>query len=347
MTSIDTILLNRGVHLRGAPRWLFLEYTVLYMFRGISATQYKQKIRKHIELEHIMDIKADILNNGYLMKNVKLWLFAKANGEKGDFQIKKEDLPLASLLKVPKVRALLLRLGKKYKAFRLAHFDKVTDAVLSKLNRVGYIDKFVNRKMKFIRNAQSLETSDIALDIVCESLGSLYHWYPCYDNQLHFMNLFKKFIHNYGINYIKTYTTDKRSRIQKNKDGTFFNNTSDLSVAIYDESNVENLSTNFRGDVTDSTDLRLGVNQVMKSLSDKRRRFVQLLMGMPDEGFTEFLLASGIKLSNEDLLDKCLKKGNIDKYVRLSLKYLNVSSGAGERFLESLRLSFKEYSVNA
>lgn len=343
MTSIDDLLLKeQGVKLRGDVRWAFLEATLLYIFRGITSTQYKKKLRLALNTEEsCLEFKNSLLNNGHIMKDLKIGI--SRNYRQLNNRIIVPDKPLLELVKNPTAFNRLLKKQSKYKALDVPVFDKILASVIQELE--VYCTKFVYKKMGFIIRAYGVEAHDIVLDIMCRSIASVYHYYPCYESKLHLENLFKKFIHNYGINYIYRQTTDKRARLT-NTNGEFSNNLVPIEVAMLDKSFNDLLSVGIEGGNEVDLDLKIEVLKVVNSVGDKRAVFLRLLMGYYNQEFSDYLVSQGIKTPNDEFLDRCLNN-NIDRYVKLVLKFLEVSEASGYKYITSLQDKFEPYRKTA
>jgi hypothetical protein len=166
----------------------------------------------------------------------------------------------------------------------------------------------------------------------------------------------KQGIKNRGINIIKEETTQKRSRMTKNKDGTFQGTLLSLQFGEFDQTfGLERVGTGGMSvcnslmcgldgssaeyerpsDVDRRKDLREVVDCILSRLKgDVPSRFVSLLMGEHDDKFSDWL-----GQPNEEALSKLDRKVYVEK-VR---QYLDVPVDTAKNFIGKLRFELQDF----
>lgn len=326
--------------------------TILYVFRFLSVAQCKSKFESVVGYKiKLKDMRLSLLKDGYVMKNLKLYLYYRYFNSKQSnldmlraFQVRKCDKDLYTYL-LPETREYFEVLKERgYKPVTLYGFDQMLLSGLSSIR--DFTRKFVNRKMKFIMSSQSQEVQDIASHLEIDSIQTVMYYYPAIQNSTHLTNIMKRSVHNYGINYIKTHCREKRGRIGKDANGDFVAKVFPIhSSSIMDElSTVEN-STLIDGTKEDTLSLQITVEKLLSKFSDKRQYFLKLLMGQYDLSFTQYLNSTSITTKDNDVYWE--RSHDLRDYIRHALDFLGVRETSGDKFIEHLRSVLEDFKEAA
>lgn len=313
-----------------------VDYVVRYLFRDLNAKTFKARLKQLDPDANVVGLFEHMSNDGYLIKNVKLWLLAVAEAKttgksvrlRRDFAIHDSDATIWDHLTV-KARTVLRRAGRHsdIACISLAEMD----ALLVKIERSTHVwsRKFINRKMRFIMNAQHIKVNEIHSDLLCKAIRGLYLTWPFVDNELHAENVVKRTIRNQGLNFIDSCTTKKRQTVMKSEDnsGTFYSNTFSIDSML---PNTETDSGLIYED--QDRDLRVDVRRYMSQLCEKRRTFCQLLMGYDVPEFYAWLATNNRKFVRAN------------KFLQTCCEFLDVPVPKAEEFLGQMRQHFAAYS---
>ncbi len=301
--------------------------TVSYIFRIIGSTEYKKKLTTLLPTaskQTIINISRDILKNGYIMKNIKLWLYClsyydltssrKRKDIAKDFAVHDDDFILIKTIKdIPEIIKL-----HKFAAMELSDFDYTVGLTLISLK--PYIGKFVNRKMRYIQMYHTMSASDLIGDLTCDALSVVMLYYPCIKSSEHLSNIMKVKIKNSGSNMMTWYGNTKRCV--------------ELCRTLGDSSQIDALIERDGAIVENEYVNNETVTKLMSMYSDKRKDFLFLIMNY-DEKFSDWLrLKRNVKLPNDELLER----GSSNKYIEYVLDYLKVDRVAAQPFIEKLKL---------
>lgn len=334
-----------------AHRRLLVDATVQYVFRFRSASAYKKLFENVVgEKTRVIDLRRSLLSDGYVMKNLKLYLYYTHINRKQDpsdvsraFHVKARDRYLYKALSV-ETRSHFARLKTEGRnAMTLYGFDQALTGGLASVR--DYTRKFVHRKMRFIMTSQSQEVHDIAAHLEIDGMQAVMFFYPNIESNEHLINIMKRTIHNSGINYIDKFTTEKRNRIGKDETGSFIARTMPLhSTSVLAElATVEN-GTLIDGTREDTLSLRIAVEKLLTKFTDKRQNFLKLLMGHYCENFTQYLKDAGATTLDNDVYWERLSV--LEDYVQHVLSFLGIRQSAGDKFvkhLQSVLCDFKEH----
>lgn len=341
MDSVISLICSRigDVELKRSDLNTLREFSLLYIFRFIGSTAYKRALCSipSISKEAALIISRDLLKNGFIMKNIKLWLYClsyyglsskygkKRDDTACDFGISSREYVLIPALR--KLSEKFQTLHKKFKPLELDQLDGALTVACRKLK--PYVGKYVNKKLRFIQIFHNFSGDDLAHELLCDGIGTALFYYPKICSDEHLLNIMKIKIRNSGSNMAEFYGNRKRCA-ELHRDFNMLNPMHSI------ERNIEASTVTLDGSqVTDdySYILRESVRRLLSRYTDKRRDFLLLLMNY-DEGFSLWLCTNGIStLPNDELLDRCTP-GN---YIKYCLDYLGVDYGAGLKFVAKLQ----------
>lgn len=315
--------------------------TIMYLFRGHNYKSYAARLQKLQRGETKVDARAiteAIGRNGYVIKNLKLWIFwtiknksernvAAAKARKWEV-LRCDANALAALNTV--TRSYLRRLASKYAALTLEKFDAHLIHIDNEIRT--WLGKFVSRKLRFIYESQGLKRTDIEQELRYKGLQGLYMMYPCVQGALHAQNVVKRTIHNNGINMIYKATTMKAGRLIRDPSGTFQSRVISLDAAqLHTQAAPET-----------RTDVQLDFDRLCNKYTGKRLKFLELLSGAYCEWFSHWIKTQGQRLDNDETFDKISPVA----YTRLVADYLGVSAKSVATFLTELRTTLQPYKLN-
>jgi hypothetical protein len=341
---------------------------ILYIFRAEDSSELSDHFKAVLKWTgtQCLQFRKDLQLNGVIQKDLKFVIYAKLCKKDSP----KVDLSVSDKLLVKKVtsstNAQSQQLRRKCKSYYLCghlprsitQFDSILTEVIVFL-RKDFSSKFASKKFTFLTQSGQLDKEDLKQEFMQFAIYSIYRAYPEIDNRLHMNNIAIQAIHNRGINIIKEQTSLSKSRLSKNADGTFSGivisvssgELNDLTFAY--ESGVgsggsivtcNQMMTGLEGysvngerptNVDRERDLRLSVESVLGSLKEKPRRFVNILMGIHDPGFSSFL-----GFPNEELVDSL----NSQEYLMRAKKFFRLSEQTTASLLESLKTKFADFN---
>jgi len=319
-----------------------MTHTMRYMFRLVSAHEMTRAIRVDLEdpSVRIIDYRKEI-QEGYIIKNIKFWVWyiianrlSKKKSMKimSEFGIRDDDRCLAFVAKKYLDRDLV-KLAKKYDAHSLHEFKSITEKCLKETE--SYTKKFAYRKLRFLI-ADGTTMDDIHMELNYWGLYTIILQYPQIDDMKHCLNLYRRGVHNHGINMIKKATTAKNNVLVQNGDGTFEN--LKASAEVVDVKNMSEFSVSHE----EERDNKLFVSKMLKENNGKKNKFLKLMTGTYSEKFSDFLSRDGYIENNDDLFDRLLSNDNIDLYMSLCAKFLRITPYQAKQFVNHLRSKYRE-----
>lgn len=344
MNSIEAFI-SRYCSLEGLTkkqrRDLVVE-TIRYIYRITNAMEYSRRFRKiYGKTLRVIDLRKEIISDGYVMKNFKLWLYyVYANGlvrkqrqeTAAMFGIAEQDIEILSFVSdYKKDFDKMVKAG--YKALTLDRLDKNLDAQLKSKHLRDYAAKFVYKKMKFIVQTQSVEHQDLIQEVMGLAVKAIYFYYPRIETFKHCQNILKKTLNHAGKNLIEFYTYAKRNKLRRQEDGGFASKIVPMSFAVTDDSCADFLSSTIDNSEKDY-DTTLDVRRVLSKYSGKRQKFLHLIMHY-DKDFSDWLLQQKItRLPNDVFLERC---SDTNAYMMHVLDYLGVNHAKGMKFISTLQ----------
>ena len=300
-------MLESLTKLQGKVHRLVIEHTMDYLFGLITKKELERDLT---ELGYPSLI--ELVNNGYILRNCKIYIYAKTKGRVmiKDYGIESVDKPLLDLL------ASHLTI-KGCRPLTLSEIEQIESYFVSDLKT--YIGKYVSKKMVFLIKSYGLTRADIESHLLYKGLVTFLKRYPYYESVLHAKNTVKTAIHNAGIDLITEHTTQKVNRLKKNSDGTFEQNLVDVSNMYHLEA-----PTPFSMRYYDE---RQTLNQLMLKMNWTGCKFIQLARGEYDQDFSEY-----IGLDNRIACEQ-----NYKSYLKKIQRYLKVNNKQRDDWFNRLR----------
>jgi len=329
-------------------------HTMKYLFRIVSAHEMTRNIRVDLDDDSVRVIDyRKAVQEGYVIKNIKFWIWyiiannlskKKAMKVMHDFGIKDSDKMLAFVAK-KNLNEELVKLAKRYDAHTLKEFQEIEEKCLKENQK--YVRKFAYKKMRFITN-DGPTLDDIIMDLNYWGFYTIVLQYPQIDSMEHCQNLYRRGVHNHGINRIKNADTMKNKVLIQENDGTFSNNKVSYEVLAgnqHQELSDPAIGSNpldIKTRVDEVKENKLFVSKMLKEHSGKRNKFLKLMSGTHSEKFSDFLSCEGYIENNDELFDRLLSNDNIDLYISLCAKWLNITPYQATQFLDKLRNRYSE-----
>jgi len=320
---------------------------LLYLFRGCMQTDVRSWLEENsVDFDFLTWRKA-LHRNGALLKNVKVFTYAKFCGFKtnlADYEFSAEESRAVNLaLKNPDLVARLTEYrDEKRHPLGLRLYDRYLAEALTSADLDLYLRKFIRKKMSFLVRSYGLSASEIKADLLSFALFTLLKSYPKFDDLGHMTAIAKTAVKRRGVNLIKEQTTQKRQRLIHNADGSYTatnvttstaagNMVSDPgSVATQGDVTSSYLVTGLDGKVQSAWEQAFSLKQLLVSgqITQKQRRFLSLLLGQPCQEFSDWL-----GKNNESVAE------NLDhhSYLEAVCEFMSVPVPKAQAFLGSLQ----------
>jgi hypothetical protein len=333
---------------------------LLYMFRVSSSSDLTLVLKEKMGWsgQECIDFRQSFKVRGYIYRDLKLYIHARLTDSMVKVKgIKEEDQRMvSSVLRSKHPKAVWLK--KRCKAYArngyTAKSVETMNSVLTNMTPVlkTHCAKFVSKKFRFLTQSGQLDKEDVIQGLIEFGLYAIYKAYPVIESSLHMTNIAKTAIHNRGINILKEQTTSSRSRVKKSEDGTFVGTLLSLSAAsimfldpaMQGRMSVCNsLMTGLDGrsvehERPDYVDRRRDLETVVQGLYEKAepkdKKFLELLMGLADKKFSEWLGSP-----NDEFMIKTDRKIYVEK-VR---EYLRIPREKARQFFINLRSELVDF----
>ena len=292
--------------LQGKVHEEVVEFFMDYLFGIIT----KRELQRH--LNTINPNLINLVGNGYLIRNCKLFVYARSKGKAKarDYGVVIEDKPLLSSI------AQKLDISG-CPVLTLKQFNQMETNLCLELKT--YIGKFISKKLLFLTKSYGLSRSDIESQLLYKGLLSVIKRYPYFESELHAKNSAKTAIHNAGMDLIAQNTRGKTNRLIKNEDGTFEQKNIELSNLV----NIE-APTPFTERMKDE---RSSLDSLLTKMNKRGCQFIKLARGEYDKEFSDF-----IGLDNTVACEQ-----NYRSYLKKVQSFLNVNNRERDDWFSRLR----------
>ena len=333
MNVISTIISENvlGFAKLGAESKVELEQaTLLFLFRGLYLRDLKLRFAEY-GLTFGPKTHTKLWGSGYVMMNVKLWLYRCAKlGIKHalecakDFDIQPDDLELASAIKGTELAALFADyINTGYPSFSLSRWQTITTKLM--LTQNSFVAKHAYFKGRFLQS-WSIPKQDLIDEMNEWALTMTYCEYPRFETPLHLHNKYRQFCRQRLLKIISKNTTQARQRMTS----TFDMLVLDIDNIPAGWANSDALRVGMAGDQKD-VDLTISLRQVMRKAKPKQVRFLKLMMGITTPDFETFLSDNRYARNSESLADK-----DMPRYIDACCSYIGVSVQAGQKYLSRI-----------
>ena len=308
-----------------------------YITKVIKSQDLSAAIREHVDPKvNATDFRKS-LYTGYILKNVKLWIWHSIKNDlssrmakkaMADFLVHDEDYTIWRMLNRNKEYIDTLReMALEYQGHSLEKYNQYIDDFVAQMRATGYIDKFARRKLAFVYRSNNIGHDGMVNDLLLAGVLGIYRQYPCIESSLHMVNIGKQSIHNHGMNIINRFSSKGRSRLKKLDDGTF-------EATVVSDTNVNGEDSQLHIPVDEQDDMydRAALNGIIDNYTGKKRQFLELMMGRYPIEFREWAKENGIARRDMDPENP----NNTDNMKKVIGDYLSVSPKSVDSFLSEI-----------
>lgn len=333
------------------PDRVFLVGTLfLYIFRGTTQADIRVALAKRNIQFDLLSWRRQLHSNGLLLRDGKIFAYRSFVGIKDRpalFTLTLAERRLIeSALTFPPLRRRLKTLAstEARPALSPAEFDHLAQEVLTSIDLLTYIKKYVRKKMTFLRVSYNVTYAELEMDLITWAQYALLRAYPRFDDTGHGIAVAKTVVKRRGVNLIKSMTAQKQNQLITNADGSCERTTVSLSAIAdgtgqfltADGSFVHRslLVVGLNGLSMNASNLDWDTQQSFKQLlrsgllTATHKEFLNLMLGVHSDEFSEWL-----GTPNEDVLES----GDYGRYFKGVCSFLGLPVGKAERFLKSLK----------
>lgn len=325
VNSVNAFLNKNATHIQ---RNTIHALIMLYLFRGTD----QHKIRAFCKEKQIdFDLRgwaATVPDNGELLKNCKLFVYAHINGKAktaANVPLSEDDRTACTIAASNKTLAELcvgLHEDNKLPVISFKNFDAVISAAILNPDLIAYQKHLVRSKLRFLV-AAGLSASDASSRLTAAALIALYKAYPRFGTLGTMLAIAKTAMKNTSTNIIKEYTTQGRN-IFRGGPGMATEIVS-LSLDILMDEGTDgtggsmesaNLisSAGTSGGFHDSTEWAestLGEAIHSSSLTQNEKDFILVISGYPHKSFSDYLGVDCTEASSTMALSRFKRKAAV------------------------------------
>lgn len=299
--------------------------TFAYFFHRIPHKELVKELATPDDPKRGKRIYEIVKDNGYILKNCKLYAYAyhyyRKCKEKGKSAIK----PSARAFGVSTEDARILRrlnlnhIKPLRKPWSLRQMDQLVGEFISSKETQAYIGRFISKKLLFLIKSYGEKRDDLEAGMIQSAVREAYKNYPRFESHLYFVNRLKSAIKSYGHTKILYHTRECRQALSH--DGH-----QHQAVHVTDELYLKNLEAppsyleHIRDSLHSLSSLKLG---------ETAQQFLKLATGQFDEQFSLFL-----KADNSAVVEKM----DYSKYLEKIQRYMNISDERVHAFFSRLRM---------
>jgi len=290
---------------------------IQYLFRIIDLKTLRKRLPAEVRFHRM---RGSLTNNGYVIKNLKLWLYwcAKNGGTFSatvakQFQIEPGDMRL-SVIAQPLFKSL-----QKIRTPAMTPEQLDNYVMWADTQAKDWIGKFINHKMKFLQQSYGKTFSTIRSDLRHSGIRCVYLMYPRFDSAEHLLNCYKRSVHNAGINLIQSSTAGKRSELMESN-GSF-------------TSRTFNMDSGYASEQLKVEPQNIDMTRFIAKCSDRQMELLHALGG----NFTpEFGAWIKRELGTPDKFTKLV----VEQRAKLYAKYASVPYSKVTRFIAKAKLVY-------
>lgn len=312
--------------------------------------------------ERTRDYRRDVYADGYIIKNLKLWLWwmawhklrpKAARGAMADFDVRPEDWPLAWLAMTDRqLRARLDEMASIYKAHTLAEFDDMVQRGVDAADKA--IRSRARTKLRFLELTRFITSDDLLGELRYHAVLGVTRQYPKIESDKHMANLAGLCARYGGDALIKYHTHPDRQFLSQNADRTW--DSLIMSVDAGDDAD-DYVSSVDRDDLhevrmpSSDTDVQddlsaMYIESAVSRYRGRKRTFAALMLGVENGEFSEYLAGYGLP-ANHIVFDEAAADAGggsklFDRYVRHAADWLGVPEKAAWRFLREFGSSLRD-----
>ncbi len=342
-TSLHENIENRFPEITDEGKEQLVFVSLGYLLKVHSSNELSKMIRQNCPGQKVIPYRHSLHNNGYFLKNIKLWLWRavakkytrqQAMKKARIFQIKKKDVQLLEYLYDTSniLWETLENLSVQYKSHNLPFYEAALKEAVTLVQ--PYVQTFVYRKMRFLTWNSHLDFDDLIQELLHQGFIGIQRQYPKVESKLHLLNIFKRCVHNHGINIIKYYTTKSRANMVKEDDGSFISIKASINASELDNTvwTLRNQTTDIAGtllnNISDYTQIdhanlieRASIKTVSPGgkYNNQIKKAVRIITGKKDPKFSKYL-----NKDHNELQTYMIVNGKSDEYLDILADYLSI-----------------------
>lgn len=312
-----------------------------YIGRQISAVDFQKKVTA-LTGKSSLTFRIDISQSIYVLRQIKACL------------VHLSQVPLVNLPNICQFydihesdRQALRHAYPKLKQFEFAKASVARVCNLSQLDQElndlvpeikKFCENFVMKKLYFVMKSCNIEMHDLVSELLCKAITTFYHTSLLVRPLLHTLNGLRSSCKNHGQNMINYFTAKKRSRLNQVGDYQFSlamvseNQLSDSYIYSQASKSAEHPG---HSDLVTRLSIKTVIARLKKKFSARKAKFLDLIQGIYDEKFSEFLTKKGIRVANDEYFDKA----KTNQYIKLAQDFLKLPATFVENTLSYLRLA--------
>lgn len=348
------------VELDSSEFYEVLAHTLSYLTKGISYSVYQERLKPFCRKKDFSakDFRLMLHEKEYLGLSVKLFIYRLGklrSASRDDARALQEEYKLF----VADAK-MIYRFWTEQRKFRVrikkmvAKFDSATHLNREVLrNALGvvfapvqkYIKRKAYKKLRFICRSQNLDLADLQADLTIKAMNAYYKLMPCRLEPLHVVNYLKRSVHNAAINIIHANTSQKAGRLvnertSQGNDAFSLVVVSENQMQLSAERDPVSYEELAAVDPISQVEIQHSISKLVSNVpvGGKKHRFLTILMGVEDSGFTEWLRTGGYCTARETNAEL---QGRVDstRFNILLGRFLRVDERRVDRFISTLRTS--------
>lgn len=322
----------------------------LYVFRGTDQANIREVFNAKSVAFDFLSWRRQLHSNGDLLRNGKIFLYHHACGlspNSSTFGLtRRENIWLRQALEFePLVKRLNFLFRSEHRPpMSLSSFDDFSRDVLTSQDYKTYVRRYIHKKMSFLVASYNVTFKELESDLISWSHFALLRAYPRFDDVGHGIAIAKTIAKRRGVNLIKTLTAQKNNQLITKADGSCervavsLSNIADGSGQFltadgtFLHRSMLVVGMNGLSSAADSVgwDTLLSIKELIssKSLTPAQRYFLALMVGTPDQDFSDFLGSE-----NEEYIHRV----DYSVYKNKVCDFLELSEPLADRFLSNLK----------
>lgn len=233
----------------------------------------------------------------------------------------KADRGLRKLVNNPKINKAISKLLRK--GFKPVSWPKLQQAIDEQYQEArryaAYKVLHPTKGLNFVVSAGQTQKDELIDELMFLAVQNVYRTYPKLLRKKHLLNIMKRSINNWVINFQYKYSSGSVKAMTIEREGgtqVYRNLVQKLDLVEQDHPNLVVDSKPWKG---------MTLERLQKVHQGEQRTYITLLTGVYDPQFTTWLDARGWP-SNDDLFDHLMQAGDIGRYCHLAGKFLGFTS---------------------
>ena len=308
---------------------LLMPSLFLYLFRAFNQAELRRRAFKVNPNVDMFKLLPRLPLMGELTLDDKVCIFALYNGM--DPGVTPNAYIKDVVLKNKELRRYFKENFDEHPAYTLAQVRALEAKAIINKEISTYLNKFVYRKMSFITNNYGVHKSELIEAMQERAIYNLRINYPNWNATGDMLAMAKSAISNAGHNLIHFYSAEKRAKVDRNNKAVEYSLESMQEMAGDSPEYQALIYSDAFEYMVEKAEAAMSVDKLIKGLdnSPKLQRFVKLLSGKFDAGFTDFLDEDNMHFADTHEFDRIFKE---------ACKYLNYD-------VEATRVSLKKLST--